>query len=587
MDIFSLKEEIKEKIRKAIFENFGIEIKEIHLEYPPKMEMGDFAFPCFPLAKKLKKDPVQIATELKEKIEKNEMIKEIKAQGPYLNFFLNEALIFEKFLKRIIQKEKEYGKSFEGKGKRVMIEYLSPNTNKPLHLGHLRNGALGMALSNLFSLAGFKVIKANLINDRGIHISKSMLAWMKWGEGKTPKDTGEKGDHFVGRWYVKYSQEEKKNPDLKKEAQALLQKWEKGDRKILKIWKKMRNWVLEGFEKTYKDFGLKFDVFIFESKIYKLGKKIVEEGLKKGIFSKDEKGRVVFYLEEKNQKDKKERKKITLLREDGTSLYITQDLGTALLKFKKYKLDKSIYVAGLEHDFYFKCLFSILEALGFDFAKKCFHVSYGMVYLPEGKMKSREGKVVDADDLIEKMKKMAEEEIQKRHKDKLKEKEIEKRAKAIGVGAIKFYLLRVDSREDIFFDPKESISFDGFTGPYCQYTFARSCGILKKAKAKGIKIKLDKIDFSKLGNQKEKKLLQYLLRFEEEIKRAREKLDPSKVAIHLYKICQAFNQFYNEYPVISAEDLKVREARLALVKATFVVLKKGLEILGITPLEEM
>ncbi|MDP3015224.1 MAG: arginine--tRNA ligase [bacterium] len=585
----NIKNLILSRVEEAALKLFGQKPKIFDLTYPPDVNLGDFTIECFSFAKEFKKSPEEIAKNLAEAIKLDKVIKEIQAVGPYLNFKVDKALLFKEVLEEIFKKEKPRSIPLkrELRGRQIMVEYLSPNTNKPLHLGHIRNGVLGMAISRLMESIGYKVIKANLINDRGIHICQSMLAWQKWGNGETPELAGIKGDYFVGQWYVKYHQEANKSLEakeqLEKEAQEMLQKWEAVDSETIKLWKMMNEWVYRGFEKTYKELGLEFDVFNHESETYKSGKEIVETGLlKKGIFKKTDDGAIIAELENEQ--------KITLLRADGTSVYITQDLGTAKLRFDNYHLDKLIYVVGVEQDFHFKNLFKILKMLGFKWVDKLRHLSYGMVNLPEGKMKSREGKVIDADDLIGGMKELAAEEIRKRHPE-LAPEEIIKRAKKIGVGAIKFYLLRVKPNQEINFNPEESISFDGFTGPYVQYAFARASGIIKKIQENNLRtydvLRLENVDFSVLKDEKEMILLRCLIQFPEKIKSAVDEFNPSVVAEHIFEIAKAFNNFYVFCPVLAAENEKLIKARLALVRAVAIVLKKGLNLLGIEDLEEM
>lgn len=587
----SKKEKIKKliagKVEKTINEIFGKKLAGLVLGYPPAINLGDFAIECFSLAKELGEAPEKISKSLAEAIKPDEVIKEIQAVGPYLNFKVNKTLLFKEVLEEIFSEKENFGNSetCPEPSRRIMVEYLSPNTNKPLHLGHIRNGVLGMAISRLMESVGYKVIKANLINDRGIHICQSMLAWKKWGNAETPESAGIKGDHFVGKWYVRYHQEANKNPEsgeaLEKESREMLQKWEAGDSETIKLWKMMNKWVYQGFEKTYKELGLEFDVFNYESETYKLGKEIIEVGLNKGIFIKTDDGAIIAELENGQ--------KITLLRQDGTSVYITQDLGTAKLRFDNYQTDELIYITGIEQDFHFENLFKILKMLGFEWADKLRHLSYGMVNLPEGKMKSREGKVVDADDLITGMKELAAEEIRKRHSE-LSPEEIIERAKKIGVGAIKFYLLRVKPNQEINFNPEESISFDGFTGPYVQYAFARASGIIQKTHNNLRKFNfriLENVDFSVLNNEKELILLRCLIQFPEKVKSAVDGFNPAVVGEHIFEIAKAFNNFYTFCPVLAAKNEELKKARLALVKAVAIVLKKGLNLLGIEDLEEM
>ncbi|MGD8294595.1 MAG: arginine--tRNA ligase, partial [Desulfobacterales bacterium] len=556
--------------------------------YPPNAEMGHFAVGCFPLAKQFRKPPAEIAANIVDCLQPDDVITEINAAGPYINLKIACNVLFGDVCRHIIDRDAVYGSSDMGQGKRAMVEYLAPNTNKPLHLGHLRNGALGMAIANMYQATGHWVVKANLVNDRGVHICKSMLAWQRWGRGTTPASEGIKGDHFVGKYYVRYAQEAENDDNLDDEIQRMLQKWEAGDTDTIKLWKMMNGWVYDGFAETYRRFGLVFDVFYYESDTYKLGKNIIQQGVEKKAFSIDQNGNTVFFLPENEfgRDQNGELKRVTVLRADDTSLYISQDIGTAILKITDHNLDYSIYVVGSEQEYHFKCLFAILHALGYEWARHCYHLSYGMVYLPEGKMKSREGKIVDADDLIAAMINLAKLEIRRRDpEEKLSNDEVKNRAEKIGIGAIKFYLLRVRPNQSINFDPQESISFDGFTGPYCQYAYARICGILEKAE--GSRNKWHKPDFLLLGNAEEVQLLQKLIDFPQEVKTAVEDLNPSKIAVHIFNTAKAFNQFYNKHPVLKAENEPFTEARLALIKATAVVLKNGLNLLGVEVLENM
>jgi len=588
MPVTQLKEAILRKITTAAQKAFGQDPDQLEIGFPPHPQMGHFAVGCFPLSKQIRKSPAEIAAKIVAHIEPDDIITKAGAAGPYINLTINEDWLFGDVCSHIITGDAQYGSSDTGQGHRAMVEYLAPNTNKPLHLGHLRNGALGMAVANMYETTGYWVVKANLVNDRGVHICKSMLAWQRWGNQATPESEGIKGDHFVGKYYVRYAREAEKNENLDKEIQHMLQKWEAGDPETVDLWKMMNGWVYAGFAETYRRFGLQFDVFYYESDTYKLGKDVIVQGLAKKVFVPDERGNTVFFLpEEAFGRDKNgELKRVTVLRSDETALYITQDIGTAILKITDHNLDYSIYVVGSEQEYHFKCLFAILEALGYEWARNCYHLSYGMVYLPEGKMKSREGIIVDADVLIDEMIKLAESEIRQRDPDgRLSADEVKNRAEKIGVGAIKFYLLRVRPTQSINFDPAESISFDGFTGPYCQYAYARICGILEKAGTH--KITSEDPDFSLLGNSEEVLLLQKLIQFPEEVKSAVLDLNPSKVAAHIFNTAKAFSQFYNKHPVLQADSEQLIAARLALIKATAVVLKNGLNLLGIEVLENM
>ena len=588
MPIAILKETILNEISTAAEKAYGQLPQSLEIGFPPNAAMGHFAVGCFPLAKHFRKSPAEIAANISAHIQPGDVIAKADATGPYINLKIVGNKLFGDICSHIIKRDTSYGSSDMGENRRAMVEYLAPNTNKPLHLGHLRNGALGMAVANMYQATGHWVVKANLVNDRGVHICKSMLAWQRWGNGATPESEGIKGDHFVGKYYVRYAQEADKDDNLENEIQQMLQKWEAGEPETIDLWKMMNGWVYDGFGETYRRFGLLFDTFYYESDTYKLGKDIIQQGLEKKALALDQNGNTVFFLPEKEfGRDKNgELKRVTVLRADETALYITQDIGTAILKITDHNLDYSIYVVGSEQEYHFKCLFAMLDALGYEWAKNCYHLSYGMVYLPEGKMKSREGKIVDADDLIGEMIRLAENEIRQRDPaGKLSEKEVKHRAEKIGVGAIKFYLLRVRPNQSINFDPAESISFDGFTGPYCQYAYARISGILEKVKSTGTA--QQDPDYNLMGNAEEVQLLQKLIEFPAEIQSAVQDLNPSKVAGHIFNTAKAFNQFYNRHSVLQADSEPLVSARLELIKATAVVLKKGLNLLGVDVLENM
>jgi arginyl-tRNA synthetase len=566
-------------IEKIIDETGSDGIDEAILEIPPDPKLGDYAFPCFTLAKRLKKSPVQIAEWLKGKILPDDVIEDVKSAGPYLNFFVKKNVLSLKTLKEVFQQKEKYGTGKTGAGKTVVIEFPAPNTNKPLHLGHLRNMALGESMSNILESQGYKIFRLNLNNDRGIHICKSMLAYDRWGAGKTPQSEGKKSDHFVGDYYVMFCQKEKEKPELAQEAQEMLLKWEANDPRIRKLWEKMNAWAFSGFEETYKSFGLpKFDKVYYESATYKNGKEMVLEGLKKGIFTKNKEGAIVVDLSDEGMGEK------VLIRADGTSVYITQDLYLAWLKYNDFKYDKSVYIVASEQNHHFKVLFAVLRKLGLQFVEGCYHFSYGMVLLPEGKMKSREGTVVDADDLMLEMEDLAKEEVVKRFKD-LEEQQVHDRAKAIGLGALKFYLLMTDPVKDITFHPEQSISFEGETGPYVQYAHARICSILRKY---GKKIStLPNVKYERLSEEIEKELLKRIYCFKEIVAEAAEQYKPSIVAKYLIELGQTFNTFYTQCPVIKTGDDELTEARIMLCAAVKQVLNNGLRMLGMAAPEEM
>lgn len=569
--------DFKQKIAKLIAKETNKKESEIIdlLEIPPS-GLGDFAFPCFLLAKEQKKNPQFIATDLASTISSN-FLEKVEQKGPYINFFLSKSDLSRTVLENILSGK--FKKSSEKKSK-IMVEYSSPNTNKPLHLGHLRNNTLGLAISNLLEEKGHNVVKANLINDRGIHICKSMLAYKKFGEGRDPIKEGIKSDHFVGEMYVKYSDELKQNPKLEEEASELLKKWESGDKETIRLWKKMNTWAIDGMKETYDYYGTKFDDVFLESEMFEKGnaKKIIKEGLDKNIFYKADNGAIVASLEDQRLNDK------VLLRGDGTSLYATNDLALTEYKFEKFKLEKAIWVVANEQDLYFRQLFKIFEKLGRKWAKNCFHLSYGYVSLTTGKMKSREGTVIDADNLVKEVEYLAKKEIKKRN-ESLSEKEINKRAKIIALGAIKFYLLKNDAKKDMVFNPKESISFEGETAPYLQYTYARARSILRKAESQNIKI--TKNNFDKLNEEKEKELIVELSKFNDELNRSFELLSLHPIAHNLLSIAEKFNSFYHEVPVLKIEDKSVLNARLNLINGSSIVLKEGLAILDIKVMEEM
>lgn len=584
--ITKLKEKISNKIAKIIETEFGISTPAVSLSFPPDLQMGDFAVECFSFSKELKTAPAAIAAKIAGSFSPDDLIEKVVAAGPYLNIKVKNSELFSSVIGEVLEKGNKFGDTDVNAKETIMVEYLSPNTNKPLHLGHVRNGSLGMALSNILASSGAKVIKANLVNDRGVHICKSMLAWERWGENSTPESWKMKGDHFVGHWYVKFAQEAKLNPELENEAQEMLTKWEKGDKQILALWEKMNSWVLAGYEESFKNLNYKFDKVYFESETYKLGKELVEKGVHDGIFQREESGAVVAILSADKFGVEKDgaKKKSTLIRSDGTSLYMTQDLETAKLKFDENALTQSIYVVGSEQEHHFKVLFDLLDRLGFAWAKKCFHLSYAMVYLPDGKMKSREGKIVDADDLLSLMQNIAKEEIQKRESnDGISDADLEMRSHAVADAAIKYFLLQFNPKQDIHFDPKASLAFEGNTGPYCLYTYARAKSILNKSEASS----KASVDYSVLGEAEEIALVNSIIGYTDLSAKAVSELNPTKVVLGLYEVAKVFNQFYHAQPVLSIEDQTKKTARLALVEAAAIVIKKGLNLLNIAVIEKM
>ena len=537
------------------------------IETPPAPDMGDFAFPCFTLARHLRKSPVSIAEELMNRFTTNDLFEKVTAISGYLNFFINKKQLAATVLSHA--GEESYGK--KSSGMKTVIEFSSPNTNKPLHLGHMRNMAIGESVSRLLQFCGDTVVRTSINNDRGVHICKSMFAYIEKGADTTPESVGKKSDHFVGDFYVLFSKHASENPSWNDRAQDLLLKWEKGDPEVRSLWKKMNRWAFEGFAQTYRLFGISFDKEYYESDIYTFGKEIIREGLDRGIFRKRADGATVIDLEEENLGEK------VLLRPDGTSVYIVQDLYLAVLKNNEYSYDRSIYVVGNEQEYHFLVLKAVFSRLGYSIADKIRHLSYGMVELPEGKMKSREGTVVDADDLINETKELAADEIRNRYA--LEQGEIEKRSLKIALAAIKYQLLRVDISKNMLFDPGKAISFEGDTGPYLLYSFARASSILKKAGSASEKLLLpDEI------NRSEAALLRKLDFFPEAVSMASGKLSPSVIANFAFELSRSFNEFYHTCPVIGSE----REPfRLRLVSAFKNVIGSCLWILGIEAIEEM
>ena len=557
----------KNKLAKLISQHLNQDISPDLIEIPPDQKLGDFAFPCFTLAKILKKSPIEIASELSTELS-SKFVSEIKANGPYINFFIKKDMLAKEILQQIYNDKDKYGS--DTIKDEIMIESPSPNTNKPLHLGHVRNMLLGSTMINLFKKIGYDAKHVEIVNDRGVHICKSMLAYQKYGENKKPD---KKTDHFVGDYYVLYNTKEKEHPEFKDEIQEMLVKWEQKDKDVRALWKKMNDWATLGFKETYKRYGAKIDEHNYESDHYELGKEMVLDAFDKDLLKKDDVGNIYYSDEEVEKK--------IVLRADGTSIYMTQDMALAKVRYDKYKIKKMVYVVASEQNHHFKVLFKIFKMLDRDYAKHCYHLGYGMIYLPEGKMKSREGTVVDADNLAQDMHNTAKKEILKRYPD-LDPNEVESRAESIGMGAIKFFILKYDSMKDFVFDPKESLSFDGETGPYVQYTHARCASVLKKHG------KLEEnIDFSKLDTAEDKKVLKLLKNFPETIKKAAFEYKPSLITRLLLDLCQSFNEYYHKHHILNDEDKETTAARVLLVNGVKQVLATGLNLLGIDALDEM
>ncbi|MBC6113190.1 arginine--tRNA ligase [Pedobacter fastidiosus] len=582
--------------QKAILELYKEEVAEsvINIQDTRKEFEGQATIVVFPITKISKKSPEQTANEIGEYLVANvaEVTRFNVVKG-FLNLSIAESYFLKQFNEEILTAD--FG-VYPSNGKKVMVEYSSPNTNKPLHLGHVRNNLLGYSVSELLKAYGYDVIKVNLVNDRGIHICKSMLAWQKWGNNETPESTGLKGDHLVGKYYVIFDKEykkeietlktegqtedeAKKNAPLIKEAQNMLQQWEAGDADIIALWTMMNGWVYDGFAVTYKNLGVDFDKYYYESNTYLLGKGTVEEGLASGVFFKKEDGSVWIDLTADGLDQK------LVLRADGTSVYITQDLGTAEMKHDDFNMDESIYVVGNEQDYHFKVLFLILEKLGKSWAKGLYHLSYGMVDLPNGKMKSREGTVVDADELIESMVTTAREKTEELGKtNDFTEEEKEELYKNIGLGALKYFLLKVEPKKRLLFNPAESIDFQGNTGPFIQYTHARIKSLLSKA---DYKFEVNSAQFSGIS-EVELEMILLLTKYPAEIAIAAKAYSPASLANYLYELAKLFNKFYHEVPpIVKTEAGETKQFRLNLSKKTADILNAGMLILGITSPERM
>jgi arginyl-tRNA synthetase len=540
------------------------------IEIPPDVSLGDFALPCFSFAKELKKSPHQIAVDLATRIAIPEVRVEVK--GPYLNFFVDSTRFSASILRSIFEKDAEYGKSISKAV--VLVESPGPNTNKPLHLGHLRNILLGDSISRILSWNGKTVHIVNVVNDRGVHICKSMLAYQKFGNNTTPESVNLKSDHFVGKWYVEYSKYEKEHPEVEQEVQEMLVKWENGDSDTIALWKKMNDWALGGFSETYKKLDFTIEKEYYESETYSHGKDVVVKGFESGIFSKDDEGAIIIDLEAKGLGKK------VLLRSNGTSVYVTQDIYMAKKRYEDFSFDEMVYVVGNEQEYHFKVLFEVFKFLGWSFGEQCSHFSYGLVNLPDGRMKSREGTVVDTDNLLEEVFAIAKEEVSARY-DSLEAAEIDARAKFISEGAIRFFILKHDPKKNFVYNPKESISFEGETGPYVQYTHARICSILRKAN-----IKQGAFSEELLSTPLDKELVKLLANFSEVVADAGKKLAPNLLCNYLIKLSQTFNSYYSQNKIIQ-EDFELQNARLHMISAVKIVISIGLYLLHIHAPEEM
>ncbi len=569
---------MRDDVIKLLEKELKIKNLDSLLEVPKIRTQGDLSFPCFILSKELKKAPNELAQDLAQKLKPSKSISKIQAIGPYLNFFYNNNQVIEEIFKKI--EKKQIFKVKSENPQKILIEYPSPNTNKALHIGHTRNMLLGNTLGNLLSKTGHKIIRINLNNDRGIAICKAMLSYKLFGKNQEPKDMNLEPDEFVSHWYVKFGEECKKNSNLDKEAQEMLLKWEEGDKETRALWKKLMKWVFQGYKETYKDYKVqKFDKEYFESEIYDKGKDIVLDALKNKVkgFGREEDGATFVDLEDKKL-DKK-----YLLRGDGTTLYMTQDLYLAKLKQDEFKADKYIFIVGEEQQYHFKVLFEILDRLGFEGNKKNVHYSYGYVYDDKGKkFSSRLGNTVGARDILNQMIQKAKENLKDKELTKnLPEKELDRRAKVIGFGALSFVFLRANPQSTINFDINKALSFEGETGPYIQYTYARIKSILRKAEYKKSKINVE------VFKEKEIELIKELGKYDEIVKEAEEKYKISHIALYLLNLAQMFNDFYQNISVLNAESAELKQSRLVLCDYTSQIIKEGLSILDIDVLEEM
>ena len=603
----NIENQISSTILEAVKALYGQDVPEkmVQLQKTKKELEGSLTLVVFPFVKMAKKKPEEVAEEIGQYL-----VEKCPAVAAYnvVKGFLNLVIAQEAWLNLLntIDADDHFGeKQADDKSPLVMIEYSSPNTNKPLHLGHVRNNLLGWSLAQIMEANGNKVVKTNIVNDRGIHICKSMLAWLKWGNGETPESSGKKGDHLIGDYYVAFDQhyraevkaltaqylqeglgeeeaekKAKEESPLIKEAHEMLVKWEQNDPEVRALWKKMNDWVYAGFDETYKALGVGFDKIYYESETYLKGKAKVEEGLDKGLFFRKEDNSVWADLTNEGLDQK------LLLRSDGTSVYMTQDIGTAEMRFQDFPIDKMIYVVGNEQNYHFQVLSILLDRLGFKWGKELVHFSYGMVELPNGKMKSREGTVVDADDLVAEMIADARQTSEELGKfDDISEEERNEIARIVGMGALKYFILKVDARKNMLFNPEESIDFNGNTGPFIQYTHARIRSILRKAAEQ-------QIDFSTMPegvelSEKETELIQKLNSYGAAVAQAGKDYSPSGIANYCYELTKEFNQFYHDYSILREEDEKKKVFRLILARNVAKTIKNGMALLGIEVPERM
>lgn len=603
-----IEDQISSSVIASVKELYGQDVPTsmVQLQKTKSNFEGNLTLVVFPFLKISRKKPEVTAQEIGERL-----VKDCPAVASFnvVKGFLNLNVAIEAWIGLLndIHADESFGeKPVTENSSLVMIEYSSPNTNKPLHLGHVRNNLLGWSLAQIMTANGNKVIKTNIVNDRGIHICKSMLAWQKWGNGETPESSGKKGDHLIGDYYVAFDKhfraevaelktkfmaegldeeaaenKAKEESPLMKEAHEMLVKWEQGDKEVRALWEKMNNWVYAGFDETYKALGVSFDKIYFESNTYLEGKAKVEEGLEKGLFFRKDDNSVWADLTDEGLDQK------LLLRSDGTSVYMTQDIGTADMRFKDYPIDKMIYVVGNEQNYHFQVLSILLDRLGFKWGKELVHFSYGMVELPNGKMKSREGTVVDADELVAEMISDARKTSDELGKfDDMTEEEKQEIARIVGLGALKYFILKVDARKNMLFNPEESIDFNGNTGPFIQYTYARIRSIMRKAKAEGIELPVA-LPLTAQLNEKEIQLIQKMNDFGAAVAQAGTDYSPSGIANYCYELTKDFNQFYHDYSILNADTKDEKIVRLVIAGNVAKIIKNGMELLGIEVPERM
>jgi arginyl-tRNA synthetase len=584
----NIEKTIQNHITAALKAEFDVEENNISLQPTKKDFEGSYTFVVFPYVKALRKSPVELGNAIGNYLVANsDVVSAFNVVQGFLNLSIADSAWVDLFTG--IFKDKNFGQ-LPDKNETVMVEYSSPNTNKPLHLGHLRNNFLGFSVAQILSANGYKVVKTNLVNDRGIHICKSMLAYQKFGNGETPESSGLKGDHLVGKYYVEFDkhykveikaleekglseEDAKKQAPLLIEAQEMLLKWENNDPETIALWEKMNEWVFAGFGLTYEKMGVSFDKIYRESNTYLLGKKFVEEGLKSGVFFQKEDNSVWIDLTDEGLDQK------LVLRKDGTSVYITQDLGTAELKYNDFKMSKSVYVVGNEQDYHFEVLFKTIKKLGRPYAEGLFHLSYGMVDLPSGKMKSREGTVVDADDLMQEMTDTARERTTELGKTEgFSENEANELYDTLAMGALKYFLLKVDPKKRMLFNPEESIDFQGHTGPFIQYTHARICSILRKAHAQGI---IGKTTDYPVLQESERDVINLLSQYPQILADAGRELSPALISFYVYELAKAYNRFYNEVNIFNEPDKNAQQFRVAFSGVVGETIQKAMSLLGI------